>query len=66
MNNTPTVTKNLIIINILCFFAAIVGEKYGIDLNDVLGLHYFESEKIQIISALYLYVHALGLRTHRL
>ena len=41
MNNTPPVTKNLIIINVLCFFAAIVAEKHGIDLNDVLGLHYF-------------------------
>ena len=36
MNNTPAVTKNLIVINALCFFAAIVAGKYGIDLNDVL------------------------------
>ena len=48
MNNTPPVTKNLIIINILCFFAAIVGKQYGMDLNDLLGLHYFESEKFRL------------------
>ena len=48
MNNTPPVTKNLIIINVLCFMAAIVGERYGMDLNDILGLHYFESEKFKL------------------
>ncbi|MFV0544905.1 MAG: rhomboid family intramembrane serine protease [Bacteroides sp.] len=37
----PKVTKNLIIINALLFFATIVGERYGIDLTDYLGLHFF-------------------------
>ena len=41
MNNLPTVTKNLLIINVLCFFGGIVAKRYGIDLNDVLGLHFF-------------------------
>lgn len=59
MNNTPTVTKNLIIINILCFFAAIVAEKYGINLNDVLGLHYFESEKFRLYQLFtYMFMHS--------
>lgn len=38
--NMPPVTKNLIIINILVYFAMIVGERYGYHLNDWLGLHF--------------------------
>ena len=41
MNNLPPVTKNLLIINVLCFLGLFVARKYGIDLNDVLGLHFF-------------------------
>lgn len=59
MNNTPTVTKNLIFINVLCFFGAIVAEKYGINLNDVLGLHYFESEKFRLYQLFtYMFMHS--------
>ena len=59
MNNTPTVTKNLIIINVLCFFGAIVAEKYGINLNDVLGRHYFESEKFRLYQLFtYMFMHS--------
>lgn len=59
MNNTPPVTKNLIIINLLCFFAAIVAGKYGVDLNDVLGLHYFESEKFKLYQLFtYMFMHS--------
>ena len=41
----PTVTKNLIIINALLFLGTIVAERYGIDLNDILGLHFFLADK---------------------
>lgn len=41
----PPVTKNLLIINILFFLGTIVGERYGIDLNDILGLHFFLADK---------------------
>ena len=59
MNNTPTVTKNLLIINVLCFFAAIVGEKYGMDLNDTLGLHFFESDKFRLYQLItYMFMHS--------
>ena len=59
MNDTPTVTKNLIIINLLCFFGAFVAERYGIDLNDVLGLHYFESEKFRLYQLFtYMFMHS--------
>ena len=41
----PPVTKNLIIINVLFFLGTIVAERYGIDLNDILGLHFFLADK---------------------
>ena len=40
-NNIPPITKNLLIINVLCFFGAIVAERYGIDADKVLSLHFF-------------------------
>lgn len=41
MNQLPVVTKNLIAINVLMFLALLAAEKYGIDLNNYLGLHLF-------------------------
>ena len=59
MNNIPTVTKNLLIINVLCFLGKIVAEKYGIDINDLLGLHFFMASDFnmgQLFS--YMFMHA--------
>lgn len=39
----PPVVKNLVIINSLMLFLTYVLGKYGIDLNDILGLHYWHS-----------------------
>lgn len=39
MNNLPTITKNLLIINVLMFFGTIVAERYGIDMTRFLGMH---------------------------
>lgn len=44
MNNfqsLPTVTKNILLINIILFVATWLFEKQGIDLTNMLGLHYF-------------------------
>lgn len=41
MNQMPPVTKNLLIINILFFLAAFVLPRHGIDLDGLLGLHFF-------------------------
>ncbi len=42
MNNMPTITKNLLIINVLMFAGRYVARQYyGIDLDDILGLHFF-------------------------
>lgn len=48
MNITlPIVTKNLIIVNILCFFAQYVASLYGYNMNAMLGLHYFMSDSFR-------------------
>lgn len=40
MRNIPTVTKNLLILNVLAFVAYIIFSGMGIDLNNLLGLHF--------------------------
>ena len=58
-NVLPPVIKNLLIINGLFFIATIVFDhRFGIDLADILGLHYFGSEKFhpyQLIT--YMFMH---------
>lgn len=59
MNNLPAVTKNLLIINVLCFFGCIVAERYGIDLTNLFGLHFFLASDFnvgQLVS--YMFMHA--------
>lgn len=59
MNNLPTVTKNLLIINVLCFFGTIVAKRYGIDVEALLGLHFFLTDTFnpaQLIT--YMFMHA--------
>ncbi len=59
MNTIPTVTKNLLIINVLCFFGTIVARRYGIDVENLLGLHFFlasDFNPAQLIT--YMFMHA--------
>ena len=59
MNNLPTVTKNLLIINVLCFFGMLVAKRYGLDVENLLGLHFFLASDFnlsQLIS--YMFMHA--------
>lgn len=54
----PTVTKNLIIINVLLYLGTIVAQSYGIDLADYLGLHFFMANDFnpaQLIT--YMFMH---------
>src|SRR3954464_9481550 len=54
----PEVVKNLLIINGIMFLAMVVLANSGVDLNDILGLHYYESEKFhwyQFIT--YMFMH---------
>ena len=43
----PEVVKNLLIINGIFFLATYIFEQQGVDLNDMLGLHYYEAEKFR-------------------
>jgi membrane associated rhomboid family serine protease len=55
----PDVVKNLLIINGILFLTLMVfGDKFNVDLNDILGLHYFQAEKFrpyQLIT--YMFMH---------
>lgn len=63
MQRIPPITKNLLIINLLCFLAQKVMRLYGIDLTDALGLHFALAESFgpwQLVS--YMFLH--GSFTH--
>lgn len=58
MNRIPVVTKNLLAINVVMFLALIVADKNGIDLNNILGLHFYMSEEFhpyQLVT--YMFMH---------
>ena len=58
MNAIPTVTKNILIINVLAFFATIVAASYGINLDHYLGLHFFLSEDFNAAQLItYMFMH---------
>lgn len=58
MNQLPVVTKNLIAINVLMFFATVVAERYGIDLNSYLGLHVFIADDFYLFQPVtYMFMH---------
>jgi len=56
----PMAVKNILIINVLFYLATIsIGKTFGIDLGDILGMHYFASDMFrpfQIIT--YMFMHA--------
>ena len=41
MNKLPPITKNLLIINVLCWMGTMALYKYGINLHKLCGLHFF-------------------------
>lgn len=54
----PEVVKNILIINVLLYFATYIMGSRGVDLTDVLGLHYFLSEKFKIWQFItYMFMH---------
>lgn len=58
-SNIPPVTLNLIIINTICWLAAILlPSRLNININDLLGLHYWQSDKFfptQLLT--YMFMH---------
>jgi membrane associated rhomboid family serine protease len=61
--STPPVTKNIIIINVLMFAGTLVATRYGIDLSDYLGLHFFLAKDFHLIQ-LFTYMFMHGGFTH--
>ena len=58
MNNIPTMTKNLLIVNFLAFIATWVLERSGIDLTSLLGLHFFLASDFHIYQFVtYMFLH---------
>lgn len=56
--NMPPVTKNIIIINVLFFLGSIVAPKYGINLTDWLGLHFFMASDFNLYQLFtYMFMH---------
>jgi membrane associated rhomboid family serine protease len=54
----PPVVKNLLIINGITFMATVVFQTRGIDLADILGLHYFTAQDFQIWQPVtYMFMH---------
>ena len=59
MFRIPTITKNLLIINLIAFLATIVLELRGIDLKDIGGLHFFMASDFHLYQLVtYLFLHA--------
>ena len=63
MNNMPVMTKNLLVVNILAYLATWVLQRSGVDLNALLGLHFFMASDFRIYQFLtYMFLH--GSFTH--
>ncbi len=63
--NMPTVTKNLLIINVLVWLAQVTLPKVGIDITHFLGLHFFgasDFNPLQLFS--YMFLHSDRSFTH--
>ena len=59
MRTIPTITKNLLIINGLMFLAYFVFARTGVDLNDILGLHFFMAPDFHLYQLFtYMFMHA--------
>ena len=44
----PPITKNLLIINVLAYLAAVVMKGSGIDFNEIFGLHFFMADNFHL------------------
>ncbi|MDY4498290.1 MAG: rhomboid family intramembrane serine protease [Prevotella sp.] len=59
MRNIPVVTKNLLLVNIIAFVATWILQLRGLDLNELLGLHFFMAADFQVWQLLtYMFLHS--------
>ncbi len=57
-SNLTTVVKNLLIINVLFFVATFILEQKGVNLNQLLGVYYFDSPNFRYWQVLtYMFMH---------
>ena len=57
--NLPPITKNLLLINLICFLADVVFQRFGVDLSHIFGLHYLTANGFHIWQPLtYMFMHA--------
>ena len=58
MYKLPPITKNLLIINVLCLMGTMALSKYGLDLHRIFGLHFFLSPGFRIWQPVtYMFLH---------
>ena len=58
MNSIPTMTKNLLIINVLAYLATLVLRMHGVDLTSLFGLHFCMASDFHIYQLLtYMFLH---------
>ena len=59
MRSIPTITKNLLIINVLVFIATYVFGRTGADLDNIFGLHFFLASDFHLYQLFtYMFMHA--------
>ena len=59
MRNLPTVTRYLLIANFMMFLLTVVLQRYGVDLNNIGGLHYVSAQSFHWWQPFtYMFVHA--------
>lgn len=59
MFRIPPITKNLLVINILMFCLGGILSNSGVDLNNLLGLHFFKSDSFMLYQLFtYMFMHA--------
>ncbi len=59
MRIIPPITKNLLIINTICYLAYLVLSSRGVDLNSIFGLHYMQASDFHIYQLVtYMFMHA--------
>ena len=57
--NLPPITKNLLLINLICYLADVVFQRYGISFSHVFGLHYLTASDFRLWQPLtYMFMHA--------
>ena len=63
MQKMLPVTRNLLIINVLCYFLQVVLEARGIDITQWLGLHFVLADQFNVFQLIsYMFLH--GSLTH--